>query len=229
MRLFENEKRKKVIIIHKRKLVSFFLVLLLLIVMFYAYYATCYYRRELIMLCEIKNKNVYTQCVNKGLSMALNEFDDDIVEIIYNNGVVSSVEYNTKTINKIRTKLIEYVINMIKNEKILCHKIYYSDFIKIPFFLNRGPSFTVNTYPIGSIQVECRTNFSEMGVNQTKNTIYFVVETDVFSGTYYSKQNNKLSCSIPIAETIIVGQVPDSFTNVTTDNEDVKDCVLNLQ
>ena len=80
------------------------------------------------------------------------------------------------------------------------------------------PSIRVKIIPQGSVTVDYATEFESTGINQTRHRIYIIVNTDIKMIVPLVSENIRVTTNIPIAETIIVGDVPESFVNVPEDD-----------
>ncbi len=84
----------------------------------------------------------------------------------------------------------------------------------IPFLAGRGPKLKVNFTPTGSVQSAFDTDFISSGINQTLYRVKLRLVASVqivMPGTY---QAVSVTSEAAIAESIIVGDVPDVYTDV---------------
>jgi sporulation protein YunB len=82
----------------------------------------------------------------------------------------------------------------------------------------RGPDIKVKIIPVGSVSTNFSDEFKQAGINQTRHKIYLELETQVRIVVPLGSDIINVSTRVPITETIIVGDVPNSYVNV--DNED---------
>mgnify|MGYP000625105161 CR=1 FL=1 len=87
----------------------------------------------------------------------------------------------------------------------------------------RGPSIIVRVEPVGSVTTDFMTEFEDAGINQTRHKIYLVLNATVRILIGNSAQTVEISSQVLISETIIIGDVPQSFVEV-----DNTDDLLNL-
>lgn len=80
------------------------------------------------------------------------------------------------------------------------------------------PSVNVQIIPQGSVAVDFATEFESSGINQTRHRIYIIVVTDIKMIVPLVSENLRITTNIPIAETIIVGDVPEQYVNVPKEN-----------
>ena len=74
--------------------------------------------------------------------------------------------------------------------------------------------------PIGAVSTYFETEFETAGINQTRHKIFLTLETSVSLIVPADSRMVQVTSTVPIAESIIVGQVPDSFVDVS-DEEDM--------
>ena len=83
--------------------------------------------------------------------------------------------------------------------------------------------------PFGKIHVDFETRFMEAGINQTRHEINVTVALDV-ALLMSNRQTTtaKIETTVPVSETVIVGDVPDSYTNFITDEQHARDDAVNM-
>ena len=77
-----------------------------------------------------------------------------------------------------------------------------------------GPSVRVKIVPAGAVTTEFVSEFSSAGINQTRHRIFLQVHTTVQMIIPTGTQSAAVSAHVPVAESIIVGDVPQSFVDV---------------
>jgi len=87
----------------------------------------------------------------------------------------------------------------------------------------RGPSVIVRVEPVGSVTTDFLTEFEDAGINQTRHKIYLILNATVRILIGNAAQTVEISSQVLISETIIIGDVPQSFVEV-----DNTDDLLNL-
>lgn len=87
----------------------------------------------------------------------------------------------------------------------------------------RGPAVVVRVEPVGSVTTDFMTEFEAAGINQTRHKIYLVLNASVRILIGNSSQTVEISSQVLISETIIIGDVPQSYVEV-----DNTDDLLNL-
>ena len=89
----------------------------------------------------------------------------------------------------------------------------------ISFLSGKGPYLKVTFVPMGSVSSAFRSATSTSGINQTLYRIYLTLTASVRLVLPGVSQNITVSCEAAIAESIIVGGVPQVYTNVANEED----------
>ena len=81
-----------------------------------------------------------------------------------------------------------------------------------PLLAGRGPLIRVRMQSVGSSSAHFENAFTSAGINQTKHQIYLVVDVYVSILLPGFSTVTKVSSTYTVAETVIVGSVPDNYT-----------------
>ncbi|NEZ45620.1 sporulation protein YunB [Clostridium niameyense] len=80
-----------------------------------------------------------------------------------------------------------------------------------------GPKIKVKVEPIGYIETKYKSTFESAGINQTRHTIYVEVKTKANIILPFKNDAIEVNNEVPICETIIVGNTPDSAIDMNLD------------
>ena len=127
------------------------------------------------------------------------------------NGRITALKTNMSEVNRLKTD----ILNLI-NDEILAMD---SSDLGIPIgslFLpeilaGRGASIPVNILSIRNSDGGFQSNFSEAGINQTLHQLTMDVSVDVAILVFGRTESFTVTSRVVVAETIIVGQVPDTL------------------
>ena len=140
----------------------------------------------------------------------------DIVKIERSaDNTVTAVMADVASVNKIKT--------LANNELLSALSELDGENISIPLgtltdnvlFVGRGPEITVKLQLTGNSEVEIRSVFESVGINQTRHSVNMEIECRVYTVMLGAKSSQVITLSVPIAETIIVGTVPDTFLSLS--------------
>ena len=81
----------------------------------------------------------------------------------------------------------------------------------ISLFSGRGFSLPVEVVAVGSAHGDFQSQFTSAGINQTRHRILLEVTVSVEILLPGETMQTEICPQVPIAETVIVGQVPDTY------------------
>jgi len=127
------------------------------------------------------------------------------------DGRITALKSNMSEVNRLKT----HILNII-NDEILA--LGTSDLgipagsLILPEFLSgRGPVIPIKILSIRNSDGSFFSNFSEAGINQTLHQLTMQVSVDVSVLVLGKAENLTVESQVVIAETVIVGDVPDTF------------------
>lgn len=154
------------------------------------------------------------QVVGEGISY------DDLMEVhMDSDGRVSMLRANTMRMNQIATQtaiLAQEELNSIENQMV---NVPLGAALGIRFLGGFGPRIAVQIVPIGAVSTQFETEFETAGINQTRHKLFLTLETSVSLIVPADSRKVRVTSTVPIAESIIVGQVPDSFVDVNNEED----------
>ncbi|MDD6142871.1 MAG: sporulation protein YunB [bacterium] len=140
------------------------------------------------------------------------------------DGHVSLLRANTMRMNEIaaRTALkAEDELNSIKNQFV---EIPLGAGLGVRFLSGFGPRIRVQILPVGAVHTSFDTQLETAGINQTRHKIFLTLRATVSLIIPTGSQLVEVESKIPIAESIIVGDVPQSFVDLV-DQDDMLEFV----
>lgn len=139
----------------------------------------------------------------------------DLITIMQDNeGNITMVQANTLLMNRLAASM---ALSAQENLKKLEH-----DQISVPLgsamgnalFEGWGPMISFKAIPTGSVSMEFLTEFESAGINQTRHKIYVRAHSLIRLVVPTSAQPVSVTAQVLIAESIIVGRVPDSYIEI---------------
>jgi len=85
-----------------------------------------------------------------------------------------------------------------------------------------GPSITIKMQPIGYIETKYISEFEQAGINQTRHKVYVQVKTKVRVVIPLKSNDIEVNNEVAVAETIVVGRIPDTALNLDLQNSGTK-------
>ena len=127
------------------------------------------------------------------------------------SGNVTSVSTNGALINKFTNNLGMAIGDRLDEISMVENHIPLGNIFGIDLFSGMGPDVPVKFFPISVTNADITHEFEESGINQTLHTINLVVSVDMAIMLPLARNSVTVSSSMPIAQTLIVGRVPDAF------------------
>ena len=127
------------------------------------------------------------------------------------NGKITALKTNMSEVNKLKTA----ILNIINDEILALDTsdlgIPIGSLILPEFFAGRGVDIPVRILSIRNSDAGFSSNFTDSGINQTLHQLTMNVSVDVSILVLGRTDSFTVSSQVVVAETIIVGQVPDTL------------------
>jgi sporulation protein YunB len=146
------------------------------------------------------------------------EYKDLIFIRTDNRGRIVLMQANTIKINSLAANTtldIQKSLSKLEGKVI---SIPLGQVLKSQLLASYGPKINVTLVPIGTVKVKIVDDFLQAGINQTRHRLYLNVFGKVKIVIPLVSDFVEVASQIPIAETIIVGEVPQTYLNVDFGN-----------
>lgn len=158
-------------------------------------------------------KNTANRIITETVSayVEANEYTySDFATVLYDtDGHAVSVEALTANINRVQSELANQINKKLLDNKQTSAKIALGSLSGSYLLAGRGSEVTVRICPVGDAVVTLKSTFDSAGVNQTRHRIYADISANLISSIPLYSFETSESFEFLIAETIIVGNVPD--------------------
>ena len=174
-------------------------------------------RPTITVLAETKALELANRSINKAVGDKVKEkinYSDLVYTKLDSQGKISMIQSNTIMMNQIASDVALEIQNELKQVKTTTSYIPIGTALNSPILARYGPQLKVSIEPIGTVSVDFKTSFESAGINQTRHTIYLEAKTQVKVVIPLTTSTKEVKVKIPICETIIVGEVPESYVNV---------------
>ena len=101
----------------------------------------------------------------------------------------------------------------MENYDLIENKIYLSTLIGIDILSGMGPQVPIRFQPVSVVHADIYHTFEEAGINQTIHTINLCVTVEIEILMPFAYSRKEVISDMPIAQTLIVGLVPDAYLN----------------
>lgn len=173
------------------------------------------YRDVIRTLSQTQVRNSTSDLINDAIDRQIETGNIQYDRIVYFEkdleGRITALKTNMSEVNRLKTDILNII-----NDEILT--LDTSD-IGIPlgslFFpellSGRGPVIPVSIISIRNSDASFESRFTEAGINQTLQQLTMTVSVDVAILVLGATELFTVTSQVVVAETIIVGQVPDTF------------------
>ena len=173
------------------------------------------YRSTIQALAQTQVKNSTSDLINDAIDRQIENGNIQYDRIVYFekdlNGRITAVKTNMSEVNRLKTD----ILNLINNEILALDTsdlgIPLGSLIFTEIFSGRGPDIPVSILSIRNSDAAFHNSFTEAGINQTLQQLTMDVSVDVTVLVLGRTENFTVSSQVVVAETVIVGQVPDTF------------------
>lgn len=169
-----------------------------------------------ILATRIINDAVYNELANEDFGYS------ELVTVVYNdNGAITSIESNMVNINRLKAKITKSVNDELEYLDSQDLSISLGTISGFSSFYNQGPLIPVTVRPEGYAETSLISAFESAGINQTLHRILVEINVDISAIIPGYTASAVVETQFIVAETVIVGSVPDSYTHVITGSEDL--------
>lgn len=134
----------------------------------------------------------------------------DFAAVLYDeSGRAASVEALTVNINRVQAELSEEINRRFAENTDATAKIAMGSLSGSYLLSGRGPMIKIQVCPVGKATVSLKSTFDSAGINQTRHRIYAEVSAELISSLPIYSFETTENFELLIAETIIVGDVPE--------------------
>lgn len=149
----------------------------------------------------------------------------DMVEYRHDaNGDLNSIKINATRVNAVMQRSVQKTQNGLSDMISSGVNIPVGSVSGITFLSGKGPNLNVAVIPVGSVDARLRSEFSEIGINQTIHKIYLSLDSTIKIIIPGAGNTIKSSSEVLLVESVIIGKVPDTYLNATT-MEDMMDLI----
>ncbi len=199
-------------------------LLTIVILCFLTVYLDARFRPVVAQMAEARAQNIATRTINDAISDTISKNAEQYKEILVfekdNTGAITALRTNMVAINTLKTEVTGKVIDSLSAIDQREMGIPLGNLAGWNFLSGRGPLIPVKILPVGSAETNFLSVFTSAGINQTKHQI--VMESKVWVNIILPGRSIKkeISTDVNIAETILVGEVPEGYTYIDDQRSD---------
>jgi len=194
-----------------------FLLIIVLFVLFSAAYAAFRYKYHSAIrgLAETQVRNITSDLINDAIDKQIESEHIQYDRIVYFekdlDGRITALKTNMSEVNRLKTD----TLNLINDEILALDTsdmgIPIGSLVLPEFLAGRGPTIPIRILSIRNSDASFTSDFHEAGINQTLQQLNMHISVDVAVLVLGQTNYFTVSSQVVVAETIIVGQVPNTF------------------
>ena len=197
--------------------------------------ATARMRPLLESLATTRVSNTVNRIIFEAVNEAIQNGDISYERLISlekdSEGKITAVHSNMAAFNRLQAQILDIILAKIDQVSARELSIPIGTLTGSALLAGRGPRIRVRMESVGSSTARFNNQFESADINQTKHQIILEVEVSVAILLPGFTTVTKVSTAVTVAETVIVGAVPDTYTYFSTTpdtyEEDLKDYILN--
>lgn len=192
----------------------------------------CTMRPMILRVAQTRMEYISNKVINKAVGNVLRNNDIKYSDIVImqkdTEEHVSSISIDFVKMNKIKSDLVLEILEQLNDTHYTDIAIPLGNFLELEFLMGMGPKIPFRIIPHGTVYVDYRDEFKSMGINQTCHEVYLDINTKVSGVMPGFKTSSDIETSIIAAHTVIVGDVPETYTGVNEIEGTIEDYVLDI-
>lgn len=128
-------------------------------------------------------------------------------------GNITAVSTNMSRINIISSEILSRVVEAAANGQ-LDLRVPLGNLLGSNILLGKGPEVPVEIITLTSSYIDIENELVSTGINQAKHKIVLKIDVDIDILVPWDVLTTTVESSVLIAETVIVGRVPDTYVAV---------------
>ena len=166
---------------------------------------------EALVTMELDNEtsNLINDAVDAYLAGGGIGYEDLVTLERTADGGVAAARIDLLAVNRMKSTILSELDERIPDRVRQSVRVPLGNVVMPSLFSGRGLGLPVRVVNLRSTNAELESSFSHAGVNQTLHTLALRVEVDLLLLTPAGLLSRQVSATVPIAQTIIVGDVPN--------------------
>ena len=155
------------------------------------------------------------------LAEAGEEYDGLVTITCRADGSVASLSCHMQRLNKARNDLLLAVLAALESEGAVEVGLPLGNLLGGEAFSGRGPEIPIRVLLAAGAHAHMESDFRTQGINQTLHRVLFSITVRVTVLTPSHPIEREITQAFCVAETLIVGEVPDALTQINRLTDDV--------
>lgn len=181
--------------------------------------------RPMIRATAVYHASIYaTNLMNEAVEQELAKVQGiQLVQISQNEKTnITSVTLDMLRINQIKTGITEQILIELSSEETEIVEVPLGTLLGSEIFSGRGPLIPITLSPMGLANIQTKSNMRQAGINQVLHEVVLSVEVEVSAILPGYSADASAQSDYLIAQTVIVGNVPDRYSEASNSHESVE-------
>lgn len=210
-----------------RQRVGIWLTLLVLALLAAAVSLLWHLKPVMTSMATARVSNLVNRIVSAAVNEAVENGDIDYQNFVIfekdETGHITALRSNVAEVNRMQGQITDEILHRLSEVATSELEIPLGTLTGSALLAGRGPSLFVRMQAVGSASAAFRNQFTAAGINQTRHQIF--LDVDVYMSILLPgmKTSTRVSNEIAVAETVIVGGVPQTYTYFSTTEDKIED------
>lgn len=173
------------------------------------------YHDAIRSLSETQVKNATSDLINDAIDKQIDLGNIQYDRIVYFekdlDGKITALKTNMTEVNRLKTAILNLINDEILALDTTDITIPIGSLLLPEFFSGRGFGIPIQILSIRNSDASFQSYFTEAGINQTLQQLTMDISVDVSVLVLGKAESFTVNSQVVVAETIIVGQVPNTF------------------
>ncbi len=191
----------------------FIFLILVLLCIFFGFRKK--YQKAIFALSETQVKNATSDLLNDAIDRQIDAGDIHYDRMVYFekdlDGRITALKTNMSEVNRLKTSVLNRINNDVLSMDTSQLGVPLGSLILPEFLSGKGPDIPVKILAIRNSEASFDSNFTQAGINQTLHQIIMELSVDVTVLVLGETNSFTVVSHVVVAETIIVGHVPNTF------------------
>ncbi len=177
--------------------------------------------KVVLSLAQAQARALAVQVLNESATELLSSGDVTYESLMHvtvdDQGQVRLIQANTPEMNRLAAQVSLMAQSRLAEKPDQSVRVPLGSALGLTLFAGAGPRIQVRVLPVGSVHAEFHTDFQTAGINQTRHRVSLMLTAQVQLVAPTGAKRVEVTTQVAMAESIIVGEVPETFTDVGDD------------
>lgn len=207
---------------HNRRIQTV-LLLACVLSMIFGLFVSC--RPVLTAFAESQAIWTATEIANSTVAAVLEQYTElcrDMIEVTYTDTThLSSVIPNTASVNTVRTAITDRAMEKMEQVTTLSVSIPVGTLLGPDWLSGWGPLLTFPISYTATVLSDVSSSLEAVGINQSTYRVLVHLDINLYVVTPGGRSSVGTQISYPMAEVVLLGEVPDNLTEVYGDDQSI--------